>query len=333
MVLLLRFVGFILLFASLVGWAGENVHYTPGRGLKIHSLSLTLGGYISLSYQKRDNYEKFELEDIALLGFGRLQDRISYFFELEIDSFYISENGRSRTVKKIEVERLYVDFEFHDYLNLRIGRFITPIGLWNPTYISILKWTTSDPFTAEYFFPQFTTGFQIYGNLPRDWRYFLFAQKNKSISESYNNYVSKWIVGIEVEKELSDSFQIGANFGSFGLKRPRERLTFLGFNARYRTIQLELSGEFMYAWEKEDYLEDLSYRLSYYVQGVYRIVPKNYAVLRYGYFKDRSDRKNYRILTLGWNFRPTYNFVIKAEYQLREESKWNRFLSSISLLF
>ncbi len=328
-----RFIVSLLILAASV-WAQEGVKYVKGRGLKIIPLNMTIGGYVSLYYQKDKNLEKFGAEDAALLVFGKIKDRIGYFFEIELDDFYQVVNGKERVKRKIDIERLYLDFEINEYVNLRLGKFITPVGLWNPIYINILKWTTSDPLTAEYFFPQFTTGVQLYGNLPGDWRYFLFFQRNKGIDENYNNFVSKWIIGTEVEKDINENLSLGFNLGKFKLKNKPETLTFWGLNAKYQTHLLEVSGEFMYAWEKEDYLGgSLSYRLSYYLQGVYRVMPKNYAVLRYGFFRDKSDHSRYRILTLGWNFRPSYNFVIKAEYQLRERSEFNKFLASVSWLF
>ena len=313
---------------------GEFFEYKPGRGLRIKKFKSVLGGYFSAVYEKRKNYEKTSVDDIAVLIYGSPLRRFRYFFELEANESYQVINGEEYTKRKVDVERLYFDFEVKEYLKVRVGRFITPVGLWNPIHINVLKWTTSDPLTATEFFPKFTTGIQIFGNLPYDISYSIFYQNNRGISENYNNFFTRRFYGGEIRKEFLENFKVGINAGKFELKHPYETVFFFGINAIYKTSRLELSGEYMYASEEEHYLKDKwSHRTSYYVQGVYRVFPKNYAILRYGYFRDKSDLKDYRILTLGWNFRPFYFMVFKAEYQLRKNEKLNTFLASFSWMF
>ena len=224
----------------------------------------------------------------------------------------------------------------NEALKLRLGRFITPIGLWNPIHINVLKWTTSDPLTATEFFPRFTTGVELFGEFRYGLSYSLFFQNNRGISEEYNTFPTRKVLGGEIRKELTDSLKFGLNAGQFDIRSPKETLTFFGANAIYKVPKLEISGELMYAIEEEKYIPGFtnwSYRLSYYLQGVYRVFRGNYAVLRYGYFKDKSDRRLYRVWTLGWNFRPVYYVAFKAEYQLRERKELNAFLTSFSWMF
>ncbi len=314
----------------------KGVSYKKGRGLRIEPLRSTVGGYITTAYEKSESYEEFSLDDIALLIYGRPFNRVRYFLEFELNESYVVSNGKERTKRKIDFERLYLDLEQSDALKIRVGRFITPVGLWNPIHINVLKWTTSDPLTATEFFPKFTTGVQLFGELPHDFSYSLFFQNNNGISENYNNFLIKKLVGGEVRKGLSDSAKIGLNGGWFEIKEPKEELTFFGLNTIYRVPRIELSGELMYAIEKEKYVPGStlwSYRLSYYLQGVYRVFRGNYAILRYGHFKDKSDGRDYRILTFGWNYRPVYYIALKAEYQLREKRELSRFLASFSWMF
>ncbi len=333
-ILLLLLFSFLSLFSFSSDLKGFS--YKPGRGLKIKFLKTTVGGYITSVYEKSQEYEEFSIDDIAFLIYGKPVNRLRYFLELELDDSYSVVNGNERVKKKIDFERAYIDIETSDALKLRVGRFITPVGLWNPIHINVLKWTTSDPLTATKFFPKFTTGIQLFGELPEGFSYSLFLQKNKGISESYNNFLARKLIGGEVRKEFSDNIKAGLNGGWFEIRVPKEELTFLGLNAIYKIPRIELSAEFMYGVEKEKYIPGnsiWSYRLSYYLQGVYRIVKGNYAVFRYGFFKDKSDRKNYRILTLGWNYRPVYYIALKAEYQFREKKELNKFLASFSWMF
>ena len=326
----------LVFFAHSFSLNLEGISYRPGRGLRIEPIKSTVGGYITGIYKKRKNYEEITLDDVAILIFGKPARRFRYFVGFELNEFYKKVNGKEETNKKIDVERLYLDFEISEPLKVRVGRFITPVGLWNPVHINVLKWTTSDPLTATEFFPKFTTGIQLFGNLPKDFSYALFFQSNKGISESYNNFFTRKVVGGELKKEFSENLRLGLNAGWFEIEDPKEEITFFGFSALYKVRKTELSGEFMYGIEEEKYVPEethWSYRLSYYLQAVRRVFKGNYAVVRYGYFKDKSDKEVYRIWTFGWNFRPVYYVALKAEYQIREESKFNTFLASFSWTF
>ncbi len=114
----------------------DKVKYRVGRGFRIETFRSTLGGYTTLSYESGKNYEEFKLDDIALLMYGDPLKRFRYFVEFELNDVYQVINGKERTRKKIDIERLYADFEINEAFKLRIGRFITPIGLWNPIHLN-----------------------------------------------------------------------------------------------------------------------------------------------------------------------------------------------------
>lgn len=328
-----RFFIFFLCLISLSFSQDKNsFEYKPGRGLKIKPLKLTVGGYITISYKKTNNEELINLDDVAVLLYGHPIRRFRYFFEFELDEFYTIRNGNKHLNDKLEVERSYFSYAFSEEFKVKVGRFITPIGVWNPIHINVLKWTTSDPLTATEFFPQFTTGLEILGNLPHDFSYSLFFQVTKGISEHYNNFLTKRFFGFEIRKYLDVLSRIGFSGGKLELKKPKENLYFFGTSFLLKRYRWELSAEAMYAVEEEIYDDNWGYRLSYYIQGVYKIFSKNYAILRYGYFKDKSDKKNEKIWTFGWNYRPTFFTVLKLEYRVKDDGK-NEFLASFSWMF
>jgi len=214
---------FLSFFSLGVSLGDDYFEYSPGRGLKLKPLKSTVGGYITLYYEK-DYYDKnkaeiLELDDVAIFIFGRPLKNFRYFLEIEADEIAgVRLKGKERFNKRVFWERAYIDILFNEYLKVRVGRFITPLGLWNPIHINVLKWTTSDPFTALKFFPRFTTGVRIFGNLPYDINYSLFYQNNKGISENYNNYLTRKVYGLEIEKRISHRFTFKVNFGSFKIE-------------------------------------------------------------------------------------------------------------------
>jgi len=324
---------FLTVFAllSFTSFSHEHTEYRAGRGLRIHSLKMTVGGYSTLLYISRRNYEEQELEEIALLLYGDPFPRVRYFLELELHEVYREVNGKDRTIRLLDVERLYVDYEFSDALKLRMGRFITPIGIWNPIHIDVLKWTVSDPAVVAFFFPNFVTGVQLFGNLSLDTDYAFFFQNNRGISERYNNLLSRRSAGGEIRRELVDNLKLGINGGWFDLEDLGE-ISFAGVNALFTDSGTELSGEMMFALEKRNTGEK-GRRFSYYLQGVRRVLPGNYAILRYCYYRETVEGRENRALIFGWNFRPYHFLSLKAEYQLREKKEFNTFSASVSGMF
>ncbi len=323
----------VLLLAVLLTLTGssfptDHTEYRPGRGLRIHDLRLTIGGYTTLTYSSRKNYEEYEVDELALLVYGDPLPQLHYFLELELHEVYRRVNSEDRTTRLLDVERLYVDFEFSDALKLRVGRFITPLGIWNPIHIDVLKWTVSDPAVTVFFFPNFITGVQLFGNLSLETSYALFFQNNRGISERYNNLLSRRSLGGEVRRELGEDLRVALNAGWFDIEGHRS-ITFSGVNAVYRASGTEISGEVMYAVEDRRGQG----RFSYYLQGVRRVLSRNYAIVRYCYYRDRVEEREHRAFTLGWNFRPFYFLALKAEYQFRERSDLNTFYASLAGMF
>jgi len=325
----------ILLIIPLSFCFPLDFKYKTGRGLKVKPIGLTVGGYLNLYYEK-DFYKKhtqvFELDDLAIFTFGRITKKVRYFLELEGDELAgIKISGKEKFRKRVFWERAYLDIVFNEVFKLRVGRFITPLGVWNPIHISVLKWTSSDPFTSQYFFPRFITGVQVFGHLPLGFKYSLFIQKNKGISEAYNTCLTRDAVGFELRKKLEGLLDVGVNFGSFKIEKPNERIDFGGINFKFIHKKGEISGEFVYGNEREYYLGRNSYRYALYLQNVYEAFKKHFLIFRYDHFKDKSDRKEVNGYTFGWNFKPVFYVSLKLEYQFRTD--YDRILASLSWMF
>lgn len=70
---------------------------------------------------------------------------------------------------QVSVERAYFDVNFSDQLNVRVGKFITPAGIWNVDHGSPVVLTVRQPIqtTLTPIFPEAQTGLMVHG------RYFL----------------------------------------------------------------------------------------------------------------------------------------------------------------
>ncbi len=301
-----------------------------GRGLKIEPFRMTLGGYITLIMEKVRTRSSLELSEVALLLYGTPLKRVSYFTEIEGIGLWNSEEGFPREGRYPQVERLYVEVKAQEWLNIRVGKFITPIGLWNLYHIDVLKWTASDPEVAVSFYPRFTTGLMIYGDLSHGVSYSLFFQENRGISEGLNNFLSRKVRGIDVKVELGKKVLAGLNGGEFELERRGEKLSFLGAYASVDLGRAEIWSEAMYGTEEEPYYSGKEHRIAFYLQGTYRVFKGNYMVARFDYLEDLSEGRGGGYLVLGWNFRPVYYFSLKIESRIGGSGG---FYGSVSVLF
>ncbi len=328
------FIFFLLFYTTALAIEPK---YNFGRGFFLNQ-NIWIGGYFTLSYWKKNSQYSFKFEDIAFLT--RISyKKASFFSEIESKNIYISSNTEKECKWnfKFQIERLFLEYNHSKYLNTKIGRFLTPLGIWNKIHIDALKWTVSDPLVSRKFFPMFTTGIQLFGYLStsKKIKYELFVQKNESINSSYNNLKPDNMIGLQIEKIKDIHNKFGFNIGRFDEEISNERYAFIGLYGKTKLKKLYLSSEVFYANEKYKGINKHhreSGKFTYYLQSVYRVFSKNYFILRKDGLYDSSDDKHIDIWTFCWNFRPRFNVSFKMEYQLFERrDDYLRF--SFSMLF
>ena len=112
---------------SLPTHIGE-VRYTPGRGLRVGDTGLTLGCYGALDLTRDDGGPAtFTFEDLSLFFIWDPTKRLHLFSELDV----VEQDEPDVARRTFQTERLYGDLAAFDWLNLRVGKFLTPVGRWN----------------------------------------------------------------------------------------------------------------------------------------------------------------------------------------------------------
>ncbi|MCC1498345.1 hypothetical protein [Alcanivorax sp. 1008] len=314
--------------------AADEDGYQLGRGYHI-SEALTVGGYFSAEYKKSDTEDYLTLEDLAVLGYGKLSDKLSYLVELESVDFYKVdfEADTDRANTKPAVERLYVDYDYADVASFRIGKQLTPVGFWSRQPINVLRETTSSPLLTSQMFPRFLSGIDANGFLPFDESisYHLYMQANGDIDDRYVNIDVDKHFGISLEKELFEGVQLGGSVGWF--EEANEDTTRYGaISARYKKGATTVTSEAV--WVSSDRLAlpaaDAS---AVYLQWEYGFAPKHTIVSRVEYLDDNRVNDQARIGVIGYSFRPVYPVSLKAEFQADADSNNDLFLTSLSVLF
>lgn len=99
----------------------------------------------------------------------------------------------------VEIERAYVEWAPLDVFRVRLGRFLTPYGIWNVDHGSPVVVTTRRPFVigAEYF-PERQTGLEFYGNTaagPIQVGYHLTLSNGRGPVDTYNDLDNNKAIG------------------------------------------------------------------------------------------------------------------------------------------
>lgn len=141
-----------------------------------------LGGYSSAGITlHRDENAEAAINEVSLLLTWNGDSRWSFFGELELEQPLSWNDDRKFHSKEshLDLERLYLDYNISENMNLRMGRFLTPNSRWNLLHASPLVWTSTRPLATYRLFPTGTNGLMLHGSVPvNDYAvdYMLFAE-------------------------------------------------------------------------------------------------------------------------------------------------------------
>ncbi|TMB17121.1 MAG: hypothetical protein E6J71_15055, partial [Deltaproteobacteria bacterium] len=226
---------------SLPTHIGE-VRYTPGRGLRVGDTGLTLGGYGALDLTRDDGGPAtFTFEDLSLFFIWDPTKRLHLFSELDV----VEQDEPDVARRTFQTERLYGDLAAFDWLNLRVGKFLTPVGRWNLIHARPLVWTTSRPLVTELPFDRFTTGAMLFGSRfpgTGTLTYSLYGQFTDQFDAEPEPQAVDRSVGGRLEYASLGGWSVGGSYLSFTDAGRWRHLT--GLDTLWQRGPLELMGEF-----------------------------------------------------------------------------------------
>jgi len=322
-IVLLIVSAFLLWGAPALG--AENLEnsssrYRLGQGIPIAESRLRLGGYSSIEFEDAENKDgKIVFEDFSIFIYGDIGEKTSVFSEFENSKFLeIEEDGKTTTKENWQIERLYIDHLYKEKLNIRVGKFLTPIGSWNELHADPLTWTVSRPLVTYAAFPEFITGIQLFGDLTRgeqDLTYSLTIQNNESINERTGFHKTHLFYSARLKWLASPSLEIGIPIAYYTELYLNDKIYLTGLEFTYRHKDLKVSSELTYSridlkdngWTRE---------YGYYLQGTHPVLRDNiFLVLRHEYFRARSSAGKYKALSIGAVYKPVAQVVFKVEYK------------------
>jgi hypothetical protein len=187
-----------------------------------------LGGYLSASITApRKGNTEFNLNEISLLLSWDNNARLKFFGELELER-PLSWNENKQFDSKnsyFDLERLYLDYNVSEKINIRGGRFLTPAGRWNLLHAPPLVWTGSRPLATEYLFPAAINGVMMHGSTPlkingmdQSFEYSFFVETLKDQDKEDDETIYKNVAGAHFK--LNNQFNLGLSLATFTEDRP-----------------------------------------------------------------------------------------------------------------
>ncbi len=319
-----------------------NYHW--GRGLRLPQFNLTIGGYANITYKHYERQkDTFTFDDLSLFITWTPLARLRFFTEFELEDTF-SNQGIAKSDQTFSLERLYVDFLASESLTLRLGKFLTPVGLWNVIHAAPLVWTTSRPLVTEgNIFDSHATGLMVRKNFllnEQDLEISLYLDDSNDLDPLPNAEEFKNAFGAHVNYQLSNYLQLGASYVGFK-KRADQSLSrnhLFGLDLFWMRNRYEIQMEFVYR-----HANDLQgNETGFYIQGVAPLKHNFFAVGRYE-FLDGTHRTNdvmsdstINLGVAGLAWRPYVPLVVKAEYRFGSDDYQiapNGFFSSIAFFF
>jgi len=317
------------------------VEYVAGRGLRVGS-GLTIGGFTTLELDD-DEAEpgSIELDSVNFLVLFEPIDALRFFAELEVGNLLRYEFGADvDSNPEVNTERLYLDLSRGDSLNVRLGKFQTPVGRWNLVPAEPFVWTASDPVLVERAFDEHQTGGALFGSFypgSHTLSYWLYGQFVDPLDPDPDAENADRSVGgrLEFGEPLGD-WSVGTSL--LLSERKDDWNTLGGLDAVARIGPLELTTEF--AAVSNGIPERSLWGI--YLQGVYdlgsvsRSLRDFYFVARYEHLDPRGTSEDANLWDLGITWIPVDYLNVKAGYRLSDrqtEDVRDGLTASLSVLF
>lgn len=323
-------------------WARESplgpIEYRAGQGLRVGRTGLNIGGFTTLEGERLEHEgETFAIDGISFLLLFEPVHYFRVFSELELaDLFEVDGGGDTNSDPNLDIDRLYGEVSASDYLNLRLGQSLTPVGLWNPVLAEPVLWTTSDPLITEFAFDEVVNGAMLRGSVfpaSGDLTYKIYGQFFDAIDPPSDPDIEASDHGTGFYLDYTGEGGNWATGTSFLASERDGRWSYLGgLDAEWYAGSLEITAEILFSGgDRKDR------RLwGTYVQGVYGVLPWFYVVGRYEYFDPAEGKPEVHLFDVGFAWTPRSYLLLKADYLFADRSSdvvAPGFRGSLSLLF
>ncbi len=217
-----------------------------------------VGGYSSADLRiPRTEPTQLKLNEISMIVTWDQGTRVKFFSELELENpvSYDHHLGLHSKQSYVDLERFYLDYSLSEKSNVRVGRFLNPVGRWNQLHAPPLVWTASRPLVTTELFPAALNGLMLFGNVPlqeRSLEYQVYAEGLKDQRKERDERTYRDVKGarfainniFNFASENAGLNTLGLNLASYQEDRPgAPTYRLIGIDFLLEFDRWELSGE------------------------------------------------------------------------------------------
>jgi hypothetical protein len=293
--------------------------------------TIKLSGYADVEYKGSSESginEEFRMHHLSLFVTKKFENDLKFFSEIEYEDapkFEGVNDGSGdldESSGKIFVEALNFDWNYSQYLNMRVGRFFAPAGIWSEDHYPPFVTTQERPLHIRKIFPQLVDGISLFGSVELSSNHFLdyttflgngesnvSGKKDLNSSKSVGlkgDYHAPWLdeftLGFTLYRDNNDSSNNNAEKFAYGYH----------FKLRYNNFTLQSE----YAQANLDYKNSL---YNYKSKGYYTQLLYNFDQWGIGFRYDVLDKTNVDIESIQRNsifinYHLNEHFTLKGEY-------------------
>ena len=311
-----------------------------GEGYRLSGAGLWLAGDATVNAVVPEKGRPFAtLEDVAVLVRADPTPRLSLFSEARLENTFTLESGHGFKTGSadLSIERLYADVLLTPHLTLRVGKMLTPFGLWNVIRRAPLSWTVERPPVTEQTFPEHATGLDV--TYQTTWHGWSFDATGYGPAQDKLAFHPSNDTGLLGGGRFATGHSLGPAFAALGLDGATFEDAPTGRWAQTYGTDLEidvfghqLTSEFAYERLRGPRVSDQS---GLYVQDAMPIASGLYAVMRFDFFRARRGPDETGGL-LGVFWHPLPHLIVKLDYQFADRQTDNLnpgLLAAVSLFF
>lgn len=312
--------------------AGEGV--ALGKGL-------WLGGYLNISGEVlQSTPASIGLGDMGLLARYEPTPPLAFFSEIDLeDTLTLKEgSGVTRGSKVLLLERLYADWSVSRTTTVRIGKFLTPFGLWNVIRRAPLTWTVDRPVATQSAFAEHSTGLGlIYQTTRHGWTLDAtgYGQAQDELVRGASDVSALAVAGGRIVggRSLGSSY-LSVGLSAIGFKNQDTHLweDAYGSDVELTMCRHQLMGEFAYSHLREP---GASREWGFYLQDAWPLYGSLDGVARFEHAATRQGPVlDGGLVGIDWHAVP--HVVVKADYQFSSHPQSDLqqgFLASVVFYF
>jgi hypothetical protein len=259
---------------------------------------------------------------LGLLVRYELSPSLAFFNETDLEDTVtlVEHEGIERGSRILLLERLYFEWTIDPALSLRVGKFLTPFGIWNVVRRAPLTWTVDRPVATQNAFPEHTTGASLlYETTRHGWTVdaTAYGQAQDELVRGTSDVSASAAAGYRavVGHTLGPAYlALGTSGIGFKNEDTERWEDAYGVDLDLTVWRNHLTAEFAYSHLRE---RRASRELSFYVQDVFPLYGTLSGVLRFEHIEPRRGTVvNGPLIRLAW--RPVPHVLLKANYQFAD---------------